>query len=410
MLQWPRCSSDREVVSLGPIIPMPDIVDTEAAGVGPREDGPLTARSAKSGLRRAWPVIRFILGLAAVALVVWVLSTHTDELSGAQSIFDHLRWAWLLPAVLVEAGSFVSLALVQRRLLGVGGVEAPLRTLTGITLASQAIINSVPAGSAVATVYGFRWFRRLGADDSLAVWSLVGTVVVGVISLALVAAGGLALAAGDGASLDLVPVTVGVLLVAVAFGALFLYQRPQRVVAFWLLRTSRRLTGRPRGDVDARITRFLDHVTTFRPSTPNLGWILCWAIGNWVFDCGCFAFSFPAVGAGIPWKGLLLSYGAGQLAANLPITPGGLGVVEGSITIALVAFGGSRVSTVEAVLIYRIISFWAELVVGWAAAGWLALGVRSGRWRRQVWTDDPVRAAASPAAFAAMDARGEGAW
>jgi len=37
------------------------------------------------------------------------------------------------------------------------------------------------------------------------------------------------------------------------------------------------------------------------------------------------------------WKGLLLAYGAGQLAADLPITPGGLGVVEGSLTIALVA-------------------------------------------------------------------------
>jgi len=389
---------------------MPDIVDTEAAGVGPREDDPPIARSAKSRLRRAWPVVRFILGLAGVALVVWVLSNQTDELSGAESIFDHLRWAWLLPAVLVEAGSFVSLALVQRRLLGVGGVDAPLGTLTGITLASQAIINSVPGGTAVATVYGFRWFRRLGAHDSLALWSLTGTVVAGVISLALVAAGGLALAAGYGASLDLVPVTVGVLLVAVILGALFLYQRPQRAVAFWLLRTSRRLTGRPRGDVDARITRFLDRVTTFRPSARSLGWILCWAIGNWVFDCGCFAFSFLAVGAGIPWKGLLLSYGAGQLAANLPITPGGLGVVEGSITIALVAFGGSRLSTVEAVLIYRIISFWAELVLGWAAAGWLALGVRSGRWRRQVWLHDPNATAASPAAAAVTDGRVGGAW
>ena len=41
-----------------------------------------------------------------------------------------------------------------------------------------------------------------------------------------------------------------------------------------------------------------------------------------------------------------------QLAANLPITPGGLGVVEGSLTIALVAYGGGRDSTVAAVLLY----------------------------------------------------------
>ena len=76
---------------------------------------------------------------------------------------------------------------------------------------------------------------------------------------------------------------------------------------------------------------------------------------------------FLAIDAPIPWTGLLLAYGAGQLAATLPITPGGLGVVEGSITVALVAFGGAETSTAYAVLLYRIISFWFILVLGWLA-------------------------------------------
>ena len=110
--------------------------------------------------------------------------------------------------------------------------------------------------------------------------------------------------------------------------------------------------------------------------------VLGWGMANWLFDCSCFALSFLMVGAGIPWKGLLLAYGAGQLAANLPITPGGLGAVEGSITIALAYFGGAHASTVDAVLVYRLISFWGVLVVGWSAWAWGALGVRRGRWPR----------------------------
>ncbi len=78
-----------------------------------------------------------------------------------------------------------------------------------------------------------------------------------------------------------------------------------------------------------------------------------------------------------------IAYGAGQLAAALPITPGGLGAVEGSITIALVAFGGAHVATVDAVLLYRLISFWLVLVIGWLLVGELALEVRWGRWSRQ---------------------------
>ena len=100
-----------------------------------------------------------------------------------------------------------------------------------------------------------------------------------------------------------------------------------------------------------------------------------WGLANWVLDCGCLSLSFLALGVGVPWKGLLLAYGAGQLAANLPITPGGLGVVEGSLTIALVAFGGQKVSTVAVVLLYRILSFWIELPVGW------------GTWAALAWTD-----------------------
>jgi hypothetical protein len=84
-----------------------------------------------------------------------------------------------------------------------------------------------------------------------------------------------------------------------------------------------------------------------------------------------------------------LAYGAGQLATSLPVTPGGLGVVEGSITIALVAFGGAQTTTVDAVLLYRLISFWLGLVVGWALWGELALEVRRGRWSRKV-LDAPV--------------------
>ena len=45
--------------------------------------------------------------------------------------------------------------------------------------------------------------------------------------------------------------------------------------------------------------------------------------------------------------------------------PGGLGVVEGSLTIALVAYGGGYASTVAAVLVYRMISFWGMLPPGW---------------------------------------------
>ena len=143
-----------------------------------------------------------------------------------------------------------------------------------------------------------------------------------------------------------------------------------------------KLTGRPRGDTHDEVERAMAWMTAVRLSWTQIGRIIGWGTINWLLDCACFAMMFKAIGAPIPWSGLLLAYGAGQLAATLPITPGGLGVVEGSITVALVAFGGSETSTAYAVLLYRLISFWFILVLGWLFIGEMALEVRRGRWNR----------------------------
>ena len=326
-----------------------------------------------------------------MVVALWVLSSHRDELNGLSQVFQNLKWWWIPPALFLELASFVCFAGLQYEFLRSGGLFPPEGPLVKMTFASQAITDSLPGGNAFSVVYGFRWFRRFGADDTLAAWSLVGTLVASSVSLALVATAGLALATGEGASLDLIPVIVGVFVITLAIGALFIYERPLAVVVTWGIRASRKLVGRPRGDVAAQIERIVQLVTRVRLGRRQIVRILLWGVANWLFDCGCFALMFLAVDATIPWKGLLLAYGAGQLAANLPVTPGGLGVVEGSITIALVAFGGSHASTVDAVLMYRVISFWLVLLVGWAFWGQLAYQVRKGRWSRHA-LEAPIEA------------------
>ncbi len=326
--------------------------------------------------------MRWVAGLGILALAVDVLSSHTGELSTVRTAFAHLRWWWLLPALVAEAASVLSFVVMETRLLAAGGLRPHLVPLAGMTLASQALSNSVPGGPAAALVYGFRWYRRLGADDTLASWALVGTTVFAALSLAVLAGIGLVLATDQGASLDLVPPVLGALAATIALGVLFVYERPLEVVARRTLEISERAVGRPRGDHERQVIVLLDRLSRVRLSTLGALEIVGWGFTNWLFDCVCFALAFLATGSAVPWKGLLLAYGAGQLAANLPITPGGLGAVEGSITIALSYFGGGTAADIAAVLIYRLISFWLVLVVGWGAWSGLALGVRSGRWPR----------------------------
>lgn len=339
-------------------------------------------------LRRVWPGIRIAVGFGLVVVAVSVLSSKGSELSGFADVIKTLDWWWVPLAFAAEILSYVCFSAMQYELFRAGHLVPPWRPLVKLSFASQALTNSLPVGNAVATVYGFRWFRRFGADNTLAVWALAGTLVAAMVSLSLVAVIGLGLATNEGASLDLVPVLIGAFAFALALGSLFVYERPLNAVVSGALRLSIALTGRPRGDAQQQVGSIMNWMTAVRLSWTQIGRIVTWGTINWLLDCSCFAMMFLAIHAPIPWKGLLLAYGAGQLAATLPITPGGLGVVEGSITVALVAFGGSEASTAYAVLLYRIISFWFILLVGWLFIGQLALQVRWGRWARQAMASD----------------------
>jgi len=63
-----------------------------------------------------------------------------------------------------------------------------------------------------------------------------------------------------------------------------------------------------------------------------------------------------------------------RLIGSIPITPGGIGVIELGLTGALVGFGGKNAAVVAAVLVYRFLTTVPTLILGLAAAF---------TWRRQ---------------------------
>jgi uncharacterized membrane protein YbhN (UPF0104 family) len=262
---------------------------------------------------------------------------------------------------------------------------------TAVTLASTAIANSMPGRSGlVSLVYAFRQYRRRGADSALAGWTLGAVFVTASVTLAVVAAAGVAIAGAEGAGLDLIGVTVGVLLAALAWGAV----RPtpgHRLADDRFVQTSRRVAALAPWRRRGAHRRISSGLTTVTLTGWGLASVAGWGLANWVLDCGCLALSFLAVGVGVPWKGLLLAYGAGQLAANLPITPGGSGWWRAASpspwrSSGVEGLDGGRV------LLYRILSFWIELPVGWGTWAVLAWSdrragpVARGRDRARAWS------------------------
>jgi hypothetical protein len=244
-------------------------------------------------------------------------------------------------------------------------------------LAANSVSGSVPvAGPELGAALTFRRFREQGADATLASWTLV---IGGFVSWF----GGLVVLAAGGAlsgNLKLVGVTILVGLLIGAFGiALWFGARHVRVrhilnsTAGWVMRPVARLRSKPAGDPGGAVARWIDSLHSLRPTKADWNTIGVLALGNWLTDIGVLAVSILALGGPVPWRSLLLIYTLAILVGSVGLTPGGLGLVEGTLCVGLVSAGLPAALALSAVILYRLVSFWLVMFVGWTVLLWLRL-------------------------------------
>ena len=101
-----------------------------------------------------------------------------------------------------------------------------------------------------------------------------------------------------------------------------------------------------------------------------------WAAANWLLDAASLWVFVAAFGYRVSSVGLLVSFGLANVLAALPITPGGLGVVEAVLTSTLVGFGTPSTVAILGVASYRLLNFWLPIPLG--ALAYLSLKVDPG--------------------------------
>ena len=334
-----------------------------------------TSASAGAAHRRA---VRAAAATVAVAAVAAAAVIERASITASFTVLGHLHWLWIPAAIAAEAASMGAFACMMRRLLATGGASVGVRSMLATSFAANALSVSIPvAGPELATAFTFRRFRRHGADAPLAGWSLLAG---GVVSLA---AGGLVVVAGglaSGNGLVTGFAVPGGVLAVVALLALGSAARRPRLraglerPATWVLRHMARLLRRPAEDPGAIIGAWAERLGSLQLA-PS-GWMTVTGLGvvNWLADAAVLAVSIRAAGGPVPWNDFLLVYGSGVAAQSLNITPGGLGVAEGTLSLALVATGLRASQALAAVLLYRLVSFWLVALAGWLVLCFLRRG------------------------------------
>ncbi len=312
---------------------------------------------------------------AAIVAVVFALALPSIARYGA--VWRELRsltplWVGALAAAVLV--NVVTCALPWRVLLPSLGLVSALR----ITQASTALITVLPGGAPTGMALSFAMLRGRRIDREAAgltvaltgIWSQLSTFLFPVVGLAAIAAGGelsqpVVWAAGAG----LVVITVVVVLLVLALAGrrrALVLGSAARAVAALLLRLARR---RPPAWSRAGILR-LRRNTLRTMREHGLGLTLA-TLANQLTSFLILDLSLRAVGIGTAEISVAESFTAWSLARlieSLPLTPGGLGLVEIGLTGTLIAFGAPHAPLVAAVLLYRGLVVVPTLALGAVAA------------------------------------------
>jgi uncharacterized protein (TIRG00374 family) len=320
---------------------------------------------------------RFLPAAVGLAVVVATFAFVLPKIADYGEVWDVIRdLSWQQVALLVGA-TLLNLATYappwQAALPGLGFTRAFF-----MTQASTASTYLAPGGAAVGMALSFAILRHWGfrrSDVALAVavtgiWNQFVMLGFPVVALALLTVTGgknpllqtVALIA-----LAIFVVAAGAFAAGLSFRGLArrLGDLAARLVS-WALRLVHRGPVRWSGE---SLVAFRNeavgllgrrwHVITLATLAGQLTVFLLFLVCLRVLDVSPGEVSF--VEAFAAWSLV-------RLLGSLPITPGGIGIVEVGLTSALVGFGGDNAEVVAAVLVYRTLSMVPTLVLGLVAA------------------------------------------
>jgi uncharacterized protein (TIRG00374 family) len=240
-------------------------------------------------------------------------------------------------------------------------------------LAANAFNRITPGGGATGTALQAHMLSDAGFDlpeaaTAVTVQSLLSTAAVlsmPIFAVPAIIAGtqvpsGLLQAAWVGAVLFVLMAVIGVLLFATNRPVCAVGAASERVARFLHLRR------RPRPGLGDRMLEARDAIKTqIGAKWPQ---VVGLSLGRWCIEYAMLLIALHAIDANPNPALVLLSFVGANVLGLLPFTPGGLGFVEAGLTATLVLAGVTADAAILATLVYRLVTYWLPLPIGFAAS------------------------------------------
>ena len=285
--------------------------------------------------------------MAVVALVaVWTLLAQLDFQQVSAAVSQANIW-WMLAALAFSVATYVGAGLT---LVAFSPERLSLWRSTEVHLASAVVSLVAPAGVGGAAI-NLRFLNRKGVPTAVGVATVALVQVVQFIVTVVLL---VVLAAMTGQSTGLTLPSGWVL---VAAGAIV-------VVAAVILVIPQ-----------ARTWAWAKIEPTYRQVWPRLVWVmsnpmrLALGVGGALMLSLSYILSFSAslwaFGYTVPFAVLAITSLASNTVGSIVPSPGGIGPVELALTAGLVAAGVPYGVALSTAIVYRLVTFWIPIPVGW---------------------------------------------
>lgn len=289
--------------------------------------------------------------IAGAIAAYFLISQVTQADFGA--VVEQAEWGWVAAAVGFSALSYVAAAM---SLLGF----VPERVPFGKTVLAQvagSFVKLVAPAAVGGVALNTRFLQRAGVRPGLAVASVGASQLFGLgCHILLLAAFGY-LTGTERTPSSLTPsrtVIAGLLTVAVLVLV---------VTAVPFLRKF--VVTRVRSLFAGVVPRMLDVVQRPQKLLTGIGgMLLLTGVFVMCLDASVRAFSGPDVPR-LSYASIAVVFLAGNALGSAAPTPGGMGAVEGALTLGLIAVGLPKEVAAPAVLLYRLLTLWLPVLPGW---------------------------------------------
>jgi uncharacterized protein (TIRG00374 family) len=320
--------------------------------------------------RARW--LRRAVVLVVVLVAAYGLPALWPEVRTAVSGVAGIAPAVLLGALALETASLACFSGLTVSLLG-RARRPRFPTLLRIDLTVYGLSRVLPAAAATGGALRLRLLTAAGVThpDAIFLATIEGTGSALLLWVLLGATLVVALPVDGADPRQLLLAVAGVVLVTAAFALLVALARNSAWLRRLLDRLARWVPGMDADKAAAALRREGEHLRALAADPPRLVAAVAWGTANWVLDATVLWAVLAAVGHPLNPLTLFTAYAVANVLGLLPITPGGVGVVEGVLVPSLVAAGVPAHLALVGVLGWRLVNYWLPIPVG--ALLWLTL-------------------------------------